>query len=85
MGSNILRIAYGYDVQDHDDPFVRNVDVAMDEFTKIAKPGVFLVDNIPWRASFTLISIQLQCTPSVKWTYENINTVKYVPEWFPGI
>lgn len=35
-------------MKDNDDPFITNADIAVDQFSKSAKPGAFLVDFIPW-------------------------------------
>ena len=46
-GSIILRISYGYDVQDTDDPFIELADKATDQFSLSTAPGAFMVDLIP--------------------------------------
>ncbi|KZT32144.1 cytochrome P450 [Sistotremastrum suecicum HHB10207 ss-3] len=46
-GALILRIGYGYPVEDQNDPFVAVADVAMDAFSKSTEPGVWLVDFVP--------------------------------------
>lgn len=47
--SMILRIAYGYVVQETDDPFVKTSDEAMSQVSEAATPGNFLVNIIPAR------------------------------------
>ncbi|EIM85529.1 cytochrome P450 [Stereum hirsutum FP-91666 SS1] len=47
-GAIILRISHGYPVKDNEDPFITNADIAVDQFSKSAKPGAFLVDFISW-------------------------------------
>ena len=39
-------MSYGYDVQE-DDPFVKHVEVAVDQFSLSTRPGAFLVDIAP--------------------------------------
>ena len=47
-GSLSLKIAYGYETKTGHDDLVELVDEAMDQFTYLSKPGLFLVDFIPW-------------------------------------
>lgn len=42
-----MKICYGYDVRESNDPFVDLVDRTMDHFSAISQPGAFLVDIIP--------------------------------------
>ena len=46
-GAIILRIAYGYEIEEGDDPFVSTVDKAMEHFSLSSAPGCFLVDLVP--------------------------------------
>jgi hypothetical protein len=46
-GAVILRISYGYEVRETDDPFVQLADLATEQFSLAASPGQFLVDVIP--------------------------------------
>jgi hypothetical protein len=47
-GAVILKIAYGYTIEPHKrDPLVHMANVALDEFSKAASPGTWLVDIIP--------------------------------------
>ncbi|EPT02822.1 hypothetical protein FOMPIDRAFT_54955 [Fomitopsis schrenkii] len=46
-GSIILMLAYGYEVQDDEDPYVAIVEKAMSEVSRAAKPAAFLVDFFP--------------------------------------
>nr|BAK09523.1 cytochrome P450 [Postia placenta] len=46
-GAVILKMAYGYEVQEGDDPLVDLVDRAVDEFSISTRPGAFLVDTFP--------------------------------------
>lgn len=50
-GSIILMLAYGYEVQDDEDPYVAIVEKAMSEVSRAAKPAAFLVDFFPIRMS----------------------------------
>ena len=47
--SIILRIAYGYAVQESGDPFVQTCDEAMNQVSEGATPGNFLVNIVPAR------------------------------------
>ncbi|KAG1869546.1 cytochrome P450 [Suillus subluteus] len=49
-GAIILRISYGYDVKEGDDPFVDLADRAMDQLSRSTATGAFMVDIIPWLA-----------------------------------
>ncbi|KAI0060603.1 cytochrome P450 [Artomyces pyxidatus] len=46
-GAIILQLAYGYKIQEQDDPFVTNADTATDQFSRTTAPGAFLVDVFP--------------------------------------
>ena len=46
-GSLFLRLAYGYQVDDENDPLISLADEAVDIFVKASAPGAFLVDFIP--------------------------------------
>ncbi|KAJ3485041.1 hypothetical protein NLI96_g5232 [Meripilus lineatus] len=43
----ILKISYGYTVEDGADPLVDLVERAMGQFSQISRPGAFLVDVLP--------------------------------------
>ncbi|KAJ7626977.1 cytochrome P450 [Roridomyces roridus] len=46
-GAIILRITYGIEVQEQDDPFVSLIEKANDNFNVATSPGAFLVDVFP--------------------------------------
>ncbi|CAL1702358.1 unnamed protein product [Somion occarium] len=46
-GAIILMMAYGYAVEEDEDPYVNQVDKAVTEFTIVTTPGAFLVDVLP--------------------------------------
>ncbi|KAE9399136.1 cytochrome P450 [Gymnopus androsaceus JB14] len=46
-GAIILRVAYGYEVQESNDPFVNLANTAMDNFNRATAPGSFLVNQLP--------------------------------------
>ncbi|KAF5366421.1 hypothetical protein D9758_009789 [Tetrapyrgos nigripes] len=46
-GAIILRVAYGYEVEEKNDPFVHIANTAMDNFNKATAPGAFLVNQMP--------------------------------------
>lgn len=46
-GAVILRVAYGYDIEESNDPFVHIANKAMDNFNRATAPGAFLVNQLP--------------------------------------
>lgn len=46
-GSIILMLTHGYEVQEHDDPVIKIVDEATEQFSDATAPGAFLVDVFP--------------------------------------
>ncbi|KIK55628.1 hypothetical protein GYMLUDRAFT_47600 [Collybiopsis luxurians FD-317 M1] len=46
-GSIILKLSYGIEVQEENDPFVALIEQANDNFSLATKPGAFLVDVFP--------------------------------------
>jgi hypothetical protein len=46
-GAIILRISYGYEIEETNDPFIKMSDKAMEEFSLSASPGAFIVDVFP--------------------------------------
>lgn len=46
-GAIILRISHGYEVKEHNDPFVDLADLAVDQFSKSTATGAWMVDIIP--------------------------------------
>jgi hypothetical protein len=50
-GGIILKLAYGYATREHDDPFVRQAEIVLAQFSVATMPGAFLVDIVPWRLS----------------------------------
>lgn len=47
-GAIILDMAYGYKIEDENDPLVRIVDHATEEFALATTPGAFLADILPF-------------------------------------
>ncbi|KAJ7496794.1 cytochrome P450 [Mycena latifolia] len=47
-GAIVLEIAYGYHADDRDDPLVKLVDEAMDQFSEMTAPNAFAVDAFPF-------------------------------------
>jgi hypothetical protein len=45
-GAIILNISHGYQTKEHDDPIVKCVDTATDQFSAATQPGAFLVDVV---------------------------------------
>ncbi|KAG2066224.1 cytochrome P450 [Suillus decipiens] len=50
-GAIILRICYGYEVKEDNDPFIDLADRAMDQFSRSTAPGAFMVDIVPFLAN----------------------------------
>jgi hypothetical protein len=48
-GAIILRISYGYEVKENNDPFVDLADRALEEFSQATAHGAFMVDIMPSR------------------------------------
>lgn len=48
-GAIILRISHGYQVKEHQDPFVELADKAVDQFSMSTATGAWMVDVIPSR------------------------------------
>ncbi|KAF5325182.1 hypothetical protein D9619_009907 [Psilocybe cf. subviscida] len=46
-GAVVLRLTYGYEVSETDDPLVKLADTTMDQFSKSVSPGGFLVNLVP--------------------------------------
>ncbi|KIM61701.1 hypothetical protein SCLCIDRAFT_865585 [Scleroderma citrinum Foug A] len=74
VGAIVLRIAYGYQVNQENDPLINLVGEAVRIFSRAAAPGVFLVDSIPIRT----------CIHGILCTEVISLVVKYIPEWVPG-
>lgn len=48
-GAIVLKIAYGYQAEDKEDPLVKLVDDAMDQFSELTGTNAFAVDTFPFR------------------------------------
>lgn len=71
-----MRIAYGYRVKESNDPFLTDVEVAVEQFSLSTAPGGFLVNLVPARV-YLFDTIHRNVLPN-KWT------VRHIPAWFPG-
>ncbi|KAK7059719.1 cytochrome P450 [Favolaschia claudopus] len=60
-GAIVLKIAYGYEARDHDDPLVKLVDDAMDQFSELTGTNAFAVDTFP------LLRYVPQWFPGTEW------------------
>ena len=76
-GGVILKITYGYNVQDTNDPLVNIAEAAVGGFSQASVPGAWLVDIFPARESES----HLVETSHLSHT---ILQVRYVPDWMPG-
>lgn len=47
-GAIVLQIAYGYRAEDENDPLVKLVDEAMEQFSEVTAPNAFAVDIFPF-------------------------------------
>jgi len=76
-GGVILKITYGYDVKDSNDPLVDIAEAAVGGLSQASVPGAWLVDIFPVRESESQLmanSLLTRTTPQVR----------YVPSWMPG-
>lgn len=71
-----MRIAYGYRVKESNDPFLTEVEVAVEQFSLSTAPGGFLVNLVPSRV-YLFDIIHRNVLPN-SWT------VQHLPAWFPG-
>lgn len=79
IGAIILKITYGYDVEDENDPFVEQADEYMQKVSLMATPGAFLVDLIPpcwYSAILSLIKYPLNQFVLYSEVYSRV-----VPRW----
>ncbi|KAJ7626299.1 cytochrome P450 [Mycena polygramma] len=60
-GAIVLNIAYGYQAKDRDDPLVKLVDEAMDQFSEVTATNAFAVDIFP------LLKFVPQWFPGTAW------------------
>ena len=77
-----MKIAYGYTIEEKDDPFVRNAEISGANFAKSTTPG-WLVDLLPFCALLFFIIpsllIALILLPSAPYLL-----VRHLPVWTPG-
>lgn len=76
-GRVIMRVAYGIDIQAHDDPYVEIGEKSLQALCAAANAGAFLVDSLPFCALLSM----LNAWPDL---IKLRDVVKYIPEWFPG-
>ncbi|KAH9925318.1 cytochrome P450 [Fomitopsis serialis] len=48
VASTVLQITYGINADSYDDPFIRAVERALNDFSEISAPGAYLVDGFPF-------------------------------------
>ncbi|KAG6901516.1 hypothetical protein C0995_010939 [Termitomyces sp. Mi166 len=77
VGAVSLRIVYGYEVTEKQDPFVHLLDHGMAQFAVATAPGAFPVDVFPPRKC-----CELDCSPTS--LLKEHSAVQYLPSWFPG-
>ena len=70
-----MRIAYGYQVKEKNDPFLTAVEVAVEQFSLSTAPGGFMVNLVPSRAYLF---------DAIYRNNSNSRIVRYIPAWFPG-
>jgi hypothetical protein len=72
----ILKIAYGYTIETRKrDPLVDLADKALEQFSRAAVPGAWLVDIIPYCRYLVNFSLNSQLLTEL---------VRYLPGWLPG-
>jgi hypothetical protein len=76
VGTTILKISYGYEVQADKDPLIELAEKAMKQFADTLTPGTYSVDVIPIR-SFSILQYTAEFS-------HKTSAVKYLPSWFPG-
>jgi hypothetical protein len=76
VGTTILKISYGYEVQAGKDPLIELSEKAMKQFAYTLTPGAYSVDVIPIR-SFSISQ------HTAEFSHKTL-AVKYLPSWFPG-
>jgi hypothetical protein len=76
-GGVILKITYGYDVQDSNDPLVAIAEAAVGGFSQASVPGAWLVDIFPVRESDNQLMVNFLLSHTTP-------QVRYVPDWMPG-
>jgi hypothetical protein len=64
VGAIILGISYGYKVKEEDDPLVALADKALEQFSLAILPGAYLVDVVPFCASYHPLRRQSPFMPS---------------------
>lgn len=47
----IISVAYGIEIQDRNDPYVVDAEIAVEAFAATANPGSYMVDLLPIRKS----------------------------------
>ena len=77
-------MTYGYSVKENDDHLVETVEAAANGFSESLEPGAFLVDVIPSRESYFLPSCVTGDANHGFRHFAYLQTVRYVPDWFPG-
>ena len=60
-GRVIMRVAYGIDIQAHDDPYVEIGEKCLQALCAAANAGAFLVDSLPFRE--LLLKLQYMTVP----------------------
>ena len=78
-GKEIMKIAYGIDVQDKNDPYILTAEHAVGSISATTNAGSNLVDTLPFCES-----ICAYCDRYLVDTKCALLEVKYIPEWFPG-
>lgn len=75
-GSEILRTAYGINVQSPEDPFIETAEHALHAMSMTANAGSYLVDIVPICEHLCIIAFSTRIL--------TVRTVKHIPAWFPG-
>ena len=51
VGSSLIKLTYGYEVEGVNDPFIVLANEAMAMFSVVTAPGAWIVDTLPFRES----------------------------------
>jgi hypothetical protein len=54
-GSTVLRLTYGYTPKDEEDEYIAIAERAVDSFSLLTTPGMFMVDVFPFREATNLL------------------------------
>ena len=65
-GAIIVRITYGYELQEKEDPMIALAESTVASFASFNKPGAYLVDSIPLCGSISYSYYQFEYSPTAQ-------------------